>query len=38
MIIAPPELAYGEQGSPPTIPGNSTLTFVVDILGVDPAP
>jgi peptidylprolyl isomerase len=38
MIIAPPEMAYGEQGSPPTIPGNSTLTFVVDILGVDPAP
>jgi len=38
MIIAPPEMAYGEQGSPPTIPGNATLTFVVDILGVDPAP
>lgn len=38
MIIAPPELAYGEQGSPPKIPGNSTLAFVVDVLGVDPAP
>jgi peptidylprolyl isomerase len=38
MIIAPPDLAYGEQGSPPTIPGDSTLVFVVDVLGVDPAP
>jgi peptidylprolyl isomerase len=38
MIIAPPDMAYGEQGSPPTIPGDSTLVFVVDVLGVDPAP
>ncbi|HET6625307.1 MAG TPA: FKBP-type peptidyl-prolyl cis-trans isomerase [Nocardioidaceae bacterium] len=35
LIIAPPELGYGEQGSPPKIPGNATLAFVVDILGVD---
>jgi peptidylprolyl isomerase len=38
LIIAPPDMAYGAQGSPPTIPGNATLAFVVDILGVDPAP
>lgn len=38
MIIAPPGVAYGEQGSPPNIPGGATLTFVIDILGVDPAP
>lgn len=37
MIIAPPEMAYGEQGSPPSIPGNATLVFIVDVLGVDPA-
>jgi peptidylprolyl isomerase len=37
MIIAPPDVAYGEQGSPPSIPGNATLTFVVDVLGVDTA-
>jgi peptidylprolyl isomerase len=37
LIIAPADVAYGEQGSPPTIPGNATLAFVVDVLGVDPA-
>jgi peptidylprolyl isomerase len=37
MIIAPADVAYGEQGSPPNIPGNATLAFVVDVLGVDPA-
>lgn len=36
MIIAPADVAYGEQGSPPSIPGNATLAFVVDVLGVDP--
>jgi peptidylprolyl isomerase len=35
LIIAPPEKAYGAQGSPPTIPPNATLAFVVDVLGVD---
>jgi peptidylprolyl isomerase len=34
MIIAPPDMAYGAQGSPPKIPGDATLVFVVDILGV----
>lgn len=34
MIIAPPETAYGAQARP-GIPANSTLVFVVDILGVD---
>ncbi|MGH3330568.1 MAG: FKBP-type peptidyl-prolyl cis-trans isomerase [Nocardioidaceae bacterium] len=34
MIIAPPEYGYGAQGSPPNIPGNASLVFVVDILGV----
>ena len=35
MLIVPPDLGYGEQGQPPDIPGNATLTFVIDILGVD---
>jgi len=37
LIIAPPEFGYGPKGSPPKIPGDATLAFVVDILGVDEA-
>ena len=34
LIIAPPEDAYGDQEQE-NIPANSTLAFVVDVLGVD---
>jgi peptidylprolyl isomerase len=34
LIVAPPEDAYGAQAQS-GIPANSTLTFVVDVLGVD---
>jgi peptidylprolyl isomerase len=33
-IVIPPAYGYGTSGQPPTIPGNSTLVFVIDLLGV----
>jgi peptidylprolyl isomerase len=33
-LIIPAELGYGKTGSPPTIPPNSALVFVVDLLAV----
>ena len=35
LMVVPAELGYGEQGSPPSIPGDATLVFVIDVLGVD---
>lgn len=33
-LIIPASLAYGAKGSPPTIPANSPLVFVVDLLSI----
>jgi peptidylprolyl isomerase len=33
-LIIPPSDGYGKAGQPPTIPGNSTLIFVVDLLSI----
>lgn len=35
LLIAPPDMAYGEAGSPPNIGPNKTLVFVVDILAAN---
>ncbi|PWT70792.1 MAG: peptidylprolyl isomerase [Chloroflexi bacterium] len=34
-LIIPPELGYGAQGQPPTIPANSTLIFDITLVSID---
>ena len=36
LLVVPPNLAYGEQGQPPTIGANETLVFVIDAVSVTP--
>jgi peptidylprolyl isomerase len=35
MLVIPPAQGYGKKGSPPTIPGDATLVFVIDVLGAN---
>jgi FKBP-type peptidyl-prolyl cis-trans isomerase FkpA len=37
QLVCPASIAYGEQGSPPVIPGGATLIFEIELLGIGPA-
>ncbi len=34
-VVCPSDLAYGDRGHPPTIPGGSTLDFKIDLLAIE---
>ena len=36
-LLIPPEIGYGQYGSPPKIPGNATLIFEIDLLEISNA-
>jgi FKBP-type peptidyl-prolyl cis-trans isomerase len=37
LIVCPPDLAYGDEGRPPQMPGGATLVFDVELLDVPKA-
>ena len=35
QLVCPSDIAYGDRGHPPTIPGGATLIFKVELLGIN---
>ena len=33
-LVCPSDIAYGDQGRPPVIPGGATLVFEVELLAI----
>jgi FKBP-type peptidyl-prolyl cis-trans isomerase FkpA len=38
QLVCPSKLAYGDEGSPPTIPARATLVFEIELLGINGTP
>src|SRR5579872_2320574 len=38
QLVCPSRLAYGDEGSPPVIPGRATLIFEIELLGIGGTP
>jgi FKBP-type peptidyl-prolyl cis-trans isomerase FkpA len=37
QLVCPSNIAYGDSGHPPVIPGGATLVFEIELLGITPA-
>lgn len=35
QLVCPSNIAYGDRGSPPEIPGGATLVFEIELLGIN---